>query len=325
MSMTFAILRDAFAAVVALSTALAAAAPGELHLAARVDMPGLEGRLDHMAYAPGPNLLFVSALGADKVQVIDLGASRPAAQLRASEPQGVAWSEALHRAYVANGHAGTVEAFEGSTRVAVARDLPDADNLRLDEGAGLLYVGYGHAIAALDEHTLATTRRFELPGHPEGFQLSASRVYVNVPKARAVVVLERQTGTTERTWSVAPAGGNFPMAADAAARRLFVATRQPPELLVFDMEAGQRLAQVGICADADDLFVAGQGRMFAICGDGHIDVIRRNGQDHYEVSERVLSADGARTGLFVPSLRRLFVAAPARAGRQAAVLIYDVD
>jgi hypothetical protein len=65
--------------------------------------------------------------------------------------------------------------------------------------------------------------------------------------------------------------------------------------------------------------------VFAICGDGHVDVIRASAPDHYEVSQRVATADGARTGLFVPALRRLFVAAPARGDRQAAVLIYDVE
>ncbi|MGZ5178843.1 MAG: YncE family protein [Ramlibacter sp.] len=319
------VLRLVLAMVVALSMARAAAAPGDLRLVARVEMPGVEGRLDHLAYAPGANRLFVAGLGADSVQVIDLGTSRPASRLQASEPQGLAYSAALRRVYVANGRAGTVEAFEGSTRVAVARDLPDADNLRLDEPSGLLYVGYGRALAALDGRTLAVTRRFPLPGHPEAFELSAGRIHVKVPTARAVVVLDREAGTTVATWSVAPAGANFPMATDASARRVVVATRQPPGLLVFDMETGHRVAELPLCADADDLFLGGGGQLYAVCGDGHIEVIRAGASGRYEVGQRVSTAEGARTGLLVPALRRLFVAAPARGGRRAAVLVYDVE
>ena len=314
--------------VAAMAFAFAAAgvaAAGELHLEKRIEMPGIAGRLDHLAYAPDANLLFVAALGADSVQVIDLGTSRPAARLVASRPQGLAYSVALHRVYVANGGAGTVEAYEGSTRVAVARNLPDADNIRLDERSGLLYVGYGSALAALDVRTLAVTRRSALPGHPEAFELSDDRVHVNVPTARTVVVLDRDTGTTAATWTVAPAGANFPMAADAAAHRLFVATRQPPGVLVFDMESGRQVARLQTCADPDDLLRDGKDRIYAVCGDGHVDVIHARAPDVFEVTQRMATADGARTGLLVPALRRLFVAAPARAGRQAAVLVYALD
>lgn len=314
--------------VAAMAFTLAAAsvaAEGELHLERRIEMPGVAGRLDHLAYAPDANLLFVAALGADSVQVIDLAATRPAARLGASKPQGLAYSVALHRVYVANGGAGTVAAYEGSTRVAVARKLPDADNLRLDERSGLLYVGYGSALAALDVRTLAVTRRSALPGHPEAFELSGDRVYVNVPAARAVVVLDRNTGATAATWPIAPAAANFPMAADAAARRLFVATREPPGVLVLDMESGRQVARLQTCADADDLLRDGEDRIHAVCGDGHVDVIHARPPDRFEVSQHVATADGARTGLFVPALRRLFVAAPARQGRQAAILVYGLE
>lgn len=307
----------------AFAPTLSEAAPADLHLVARIELPGIRGRLDHLAYAPDTNLLFVAGLGANTVQIVHLAASHAAAQLPASEPQGVVYSAALHRLYVANGEAGTVEAFEGSTRVATARDLPDADNVRLDAGSGVLYVGYGHALAALDLHSLAVAQRFPLPGHPEAFELSGSRIFVNVPTAAAVVVLDRKTGTTVHTWTIAPADANFPMAVDASAHRLFVATRRPTELLVLDSESGRRIADLPICADADDLILDPGGRLYAICGDGHIHVIRASGPERYQVEQSIATAPGARTGLLVPELGRLFVAAPARDGRGAAVLVLE--
>ncbi|HEY1225960.1 MAG TPA: hypothetical protein VGF26_01440, partial [Ramlibacter sp.] len=189
---------------------------------------------------------------------------------------------------------------------------------------GLLYVGYGSALAALDMRSLDVAHRFALRGHPEGFQLSASRIHVNVPAASAVVVLDLATVTTTATWSIAPAAANFPMAIDATTRRLFVATRRPAGVLAFDPESGRRIAQLPICADADDLFVGAGGQLHAVCGDGHVDTIRESAPGRYEVSQRVATAEGARTGLFVPALRRLFVAAPARGRQQAAILVYQV-
>jgi len=210
--------------------------------------------------------------------------------------------------------------------VATARGLPDADNLRLDDASGRLYVGYGRNLAVLDARSLALLRRYELPGHPEAFSLSPDRIYVNVPTARAVVVLDRDSGKTVSTWSIEPAAGNYPLALDAAAHRLFVATRRPPTLRVLNTDSGQLVSQLAICADADDIFFEpSRQRLYAICGDGHVNVIRASTSGPYEMEQRIETSAGARTGLLVPELGRLFVAAPARSGHAAEVLVFAMD
>ncbi len=55
--------------------------------------------------------------------------------------------------------------------------------------------------------------------------------------------------------------------------------------------------------------------LLLVCGAGHVDVIALDGG-----SERVETSRGARTGLYVPELDRLFVAVPAR-GRPAAIWV----
>ncbi|MBK6004739.1 hypothetical protein JJB11_01435 [Ramlibacter ginsenosidimutans] len=300
---------------------------GGLHLLGTIALPGTPGRIDHLAYAPDRQLLFIAGLGANTLEVVDVAAGRRIAQVRGMrEPQGTAWSTALARAYVANGDAGTVQALEGVTAVATARGLPDADNLRLDDASGRLYVGFGHGIAVLDTRSLAVLRRYELPGHPEAFSLARDRLYVNVPEAGAVIVVDRDSGKTLGTWSVAPAAANYPLALDANGHRLFVATRRPPTIRVLDSVTGQLESQLPICGDADDLFFEPSGqRLYAICGDGHVNVIRVSGSGPYPIEQRVETSQGARTGLLVPELGRLFVAAPARAGREAALLVFAID
>ena len=49
---------------------------------------------------------------------------------------------------------------------------------------------------------------------------------------------------------------------------------------------------------------------YVICGQGVVDVLDDNGSR----IQRIPTATGARTGLFVPELERLFVAVPARMG-----------
>jgi hypothetical protein len=46
--------------------------------------------------------------------------------------------------------------------------------------------------------------------------------------------------------------------------------------------------------------------------------------DRFEAGERLQTASGARTGLFVPRLSTLFVAVPARDGAAAQIRAYPI-
>jgi hypothetical protein len=300
----------------------------DVALTGRIELPQTTGRIDHMAVDVDHGRLFVAALAADAVEVLDLKSGQRIDRLEGRhEPQGLAFVTSTQRLVVANGR-GEVEAFSGATRDAAVGGLPDADNVRLDAKADRLYVGFASGLAVLDGRTLRVLERFALPGHPEAFELSSqgAEIFVNVPGAQAVIVVDRQTGRTLARWDVGPASRNFPMALDEPNHRLLVATRQPPSLQVFDTAAGKRVAQLPLCADADDLFFdAARQNLYAVCGEGQIAVVHRGDADGYEVTAHIPTSPGARTGLFVPALRTLFVAAPSRGTRPAEVLVYRID
>lgn len=300
-----------------------------LVLAQTIDLPSVTGRIDHLDIDLEGNRLFVAALAAGSLELIDLRASKRTAQFgRLSEPQGVAYLPARHRVVVASGGSGRVEAYESApSPVASVDGLEDADNVRFDGRADRVVVGYGHALAVLDARTLAVTQRFKLPGHPEAFELepSGSRVYVNVPGAGQIVVVDRKSGIVASTWPVTGAAENFPMALDASSNRLYVATRRPALLQAYDTTTGKRVSELPIGADPDDLFFDSERRqLYAVCGQGVVDVVRQRDGDHLELAERVQTVAGARTGLFVPRLSTLFVAVPARAGAPAQIRAYTV-
>jgi len=116
------------------------------------------------------------------------------------------------------------------------------------------------------------------------------------------------------------------MALAEAGHRLFVATRSPALLLVHDTQSGKLVARVDICGDADDVFHDAQrNRIYVVCGEGRIDVVRHEGADRYGVESSIASAPRARTGLFVPEENRLYVAAPAAGTSGARVLVYRVQ
>ena len=294
-----------------------------------IELPDTRGRIDHLAIDLEHRRLFIAALGANTVEVIDLQAGKRIGKLQGrGEPQGVAYVPAAQRLLVANGGGGNLEAFRDGQSQSIAADLPDADNLRLDARSGRVYAGYGNALAEIDPLSLQVLQRMPLPGHPEAFELSSTgpRVYVNVPTARAVIVLDRGDGRTLATWSIAPASRNFAMALDEPNRRLLIATRDPASLLVLDLDTGRRVAELALCGDVDDLFLdARRHRIYAVCGEGLLAVVPQRDADHYGPMQKIATSTGARTGLFVPALDRLFVAAPARLLRSARLLVFRLD
>lgn len=298
-----------------------------LTLARKIEMQAIHGRIDHLAVDVEGGRLFVAALASDSVEVIDLRTGKAVDRIKSlHEPQGVLYDAQAKRLVVANGSGGGVQVFADGKPPAVASQgsLDDADNLRRDAVSGSIYVGFGSALAKLDEGTLAIKRRIGLAAHPEAFQIEQSgrRIYVNVPNAGQVAVVNRDSGKVEATWPLDDAARNFPMALDEDGHRLFIATRLPARLLVYDTSSGRLVGRSETCRDADDLFFDdARQQLYMVCGEGSVAVMRPEGKK-YMTAMSVPTSPGARTGWFVPSLSTLFVAVPARNGETAHVLEY---
>ncbi|MFI4926090.1 MAG: hypothetical protein ACHP7E_00175 [Burkholderiales bacterium] len=77
---------------------------GGMHLLGTIELPGTLGRIDHLAYAPDRQLLFIAGLGANTLEVVDVaaGRTRSLAVLRRYELPGrpEAFSLARDRLYV---------------------------------------------------------------------------------------------------------------------------------------------------------------------------------------------------------------------------------
>jgi DNA-binding beta-propeller fold protein YncE len=312
----------------AISSAHGAGEP-MLESVATIEMPGVKGRIDHLSIDLKRHRLFVAALGNNTVEVLDVERNRHEKSLPGfREPQGVLYLPDPDRLYVANGSGDRLDILDGSSFAPVKRiaKLADADNVRYDHAAGKVVVGYGKgALQMLDPASGEAAAEIRLPAHPESFQLerNGSRIFVNVPDARKVAVVDRAKRTVAATWEVPGARANFPMTLDEAGRRLFVGARSPALLLVYDTDSGKVVAKVPIGGDTDDLFFdTERKRVYVICGEGRVDVFRQDDADHYSPVGTVKTAARARTGLFVPEEGRLYVAAPAVDGTPARILVY---
>jgi hypothetical protein len=98
--------------------------------------------------------------------------------------------------------------------------------------------------------------------------------------------------------------------------------RHPAQVAVFQATDGRRLAGIETCGDADDAFVdSKRNRLYVICGEGAVDIFAAKGDTYTRVA-RLATSPGARTGLFVPELDRLYVAARATSAASASVWVF---
>jgi DNA-binding beta-propeller fold protein YncE len=324
-------MRGQILVVVVLACATHSDGQEYLALVRSIDLPQVEGRIDHLAVDLANQRLFVAALGNNTVEVVDLRAGVRARSLSGfHEPQGIAVPPDGTVVAVANGASGDVHLLDRADlrRLNAISLGEDADNVRYDPGAKRLFVGYGaSAIAAINASDGRRLSEVKLAGHPESFQLerSGSRVFVNVPTARHVAVIDRLSMTLVATWPVTDAESNYPMTLDDVDRRLFVGCRRPAKLIAYDLSSGKPVTAIEIVGDTDDLFFdSTRRRVYVSGGQGYIDVLQVKDPDHLTRVARVPTAAGARTSLFVPEQGRLYLAVPHRGAQRAAIRVYEV-
>lgn len=285
-----------------------------LVLEMKIPLGGVRGRIDHLAYDPGRQRLYVAELGNNSVGIVDLKSRRVVRSVQGFEqPQGIGYERSTDTVYVANAGDGSVRLFRGEDFAPITQ-IPlgdDADNVRVDTDAQRVYVGYGEgALAVIDAAGRKRLADIPLQGHPESFQLepSGARIFVNVPDAVEIAVVTRDGSQQAASWSVGELRGNFPLAIDVAHARVLTILRRPARLEVFDSRTGKGVGGSEVCGDADDMFVdEKRQRLYAICGEGVVDTHDLASNEYARIA-RLATTSGSRTGLFLPDLDTLVVA-----------------
>jgi DNA-binding beta-propeller fold protein YncE len=309
-----------------------AQAPEPLKQIAIVALPNVAGRIDHLAFDGERQRLFVAALGNDTVEVVDAARNAHLKSLPGfHEPQGIAIAADFGAVAVANGDTGTLQLLDAETLATrwTVEVGGDADNVRYDAAAKQLYVAAEGGLYRVDPASGKAVRQIAIDGHPESFQLEAGskRVFANLPGvvSSQVVLGDRETGSVAARWSSLGCRSNYPMALDETSMRVFIGCRSPARLAVLDSRSGELATSVNIVGDTDDLFFdAARQRVYVIGGEGFVDVLQRRG-DAAERTKRVATRAGARTGLWVGSNSRLYVAVPARDGQVAEARVFEAQ
>jgi len=298
-------------------------------LARTVPLPHVKGGFDLMATDTKGQRLFLCAEDNDTLEVIDLKVGKHLRSVTGLQgPKWVVYRPEANRLYISNGD-GPVRVLDAQT-FAPVKSFPfkeKSNNLRYDPATGELFVGVGKTfgnLSIINTRSDTITGEIPLANFPKQFEVEADRIFVNVPAANHVAVIDRRQGKVVAIWPVTEAKENVPMALDRKQHRLFVGC-EPGKLVVFDTATGKSVAALDIAAEPDGIYYDAKRRqLYVSCGAGSVDVIRQRDADHYEFVGRVPTAPGAATSLFEPTRSELYVAVPQKDNQKAELRIYRI-
>lgn len=304
--------------------------PKELSLVQTISMPGVKGRIDHLVYDAAGQRIFLCALGNGSVEILDAKNGTVLASIKnLQSPQGIIFVADTKKLVVACGGDGFVRVFD-SEKYSLLDSVfvgNDADNMRFDSIQQNIYVASDNGISIVSLSNLKILKLIEMEGHPESFQIDrvTRRMFVNIPDAKEVEVIDMKSNVVFEKWGLTDVKENFPMAVDEKNHRIFVACRHPAEVIVMDDESGAVLSATGCSGDADDLFYdPALKKLFISCGQGFLDVFGEKDQNQFSQEQHVSTRFLARTGLYVASEKKFFLALPASLTEGAELRTYAV-
>src|SRR3984893_7020841 len=270
-----------------------------LQLEEQIPGPNVAGRLDHFTADAKRRRLFVSALGNNTLEVIDVFAGKVIHSIKGlAQPQGPLYVSDFDKLYVANAQDGKVRVYDGAT-YALRKTIDfgeDPDNMRYDEASKRVFVGFGQeegGIAMIDPKTDEKVGEvYRTGGHPESFQveLTGGHIFANVPDAGNVLEsIDRKTGAVTK-WPLKGLRANYAMALNEEDHRLYTITRKTPMMVVLDTQTGNEVARLRAAGECDDVyFDASRKRIYVIGGEGSISVFQQTDPDHYDLIGNVPS------------------------------------
>ena len=323
------------------TTSVAAlAADDVLRLAGRTELPGYTGDFDHFEYDLKGNRLWLAAEDHGTLDVFDLKTLKKQRSIKSivETPHGILYVPAKNRLVVTDSGGDmltrVIDASSYKVTGTIKLAAPGADAMGYDADRKRLYIVSGGRDAKMQETYLSVVDPVTLQRHGD-LKFDTEKVlkpddfndyYINVTGKNYMAVVDKATLKVLTTWPIKEAEQNAPLAFDEPNKRLFVVTRKPGKLIVLNAETGASVASFKAPERCDQvIWDAANRRIYALGGEGYIGVFQQNDADHYQELARVISAPGAKTGILVPELKRLYVAvSPGEAKTGAAILRYDI-
>jgi WD40 repeat protein len=157
--------------------------------------------------------------------------------------------------------------------------------------------GDSNDAAVIDPEKLEQSGTVKLSGAPE-FAVSdgKGKIYNNLEDKSSLDVINTQTMTVEKNYSLAPCGGPTGLAIDKVNNRLFTVCRENKGLSIVDIKTGKVIQTLPIGSGVDAVvYDAASKLIFASNGDGTATIIKQESADKYSVVQKLVTQPRAKT------------------------------
>ncbi|MGH8192490.1 MAG: YncE family protein [Rhodanobacteraceae bacterium] len=285
--------------------------------------PDYSGDFDHFGVDVKGNRLFLAAEDHGTVELFNLKTGQHERTLHVVQtPHAFVYLPKHNRLIITDSGKGMTKILNATTLKVVGRIVlaPGADSAEYDPSTGHLYIVTGgkdvgmkvcflNDVNPLTGHVYAKLK-FD-SNHVEAVEAEqhGNRLFVNVADQNYVAVVDKKTLKVITRWPIKGAETNLTMALDETDHRLFVGTRNPSKLFVLNTDTGATVAMLDAPAISDGLFWdSARKRVYIPGGDGYLGVFQQVTPDLYAARPWIASAIGAKSGILVPQLDRLYLA-----------------
>jgi hypothetical protein len=314
---------------------------GLLRLVETIPLP-TEGYMDHLSYDLKNQHLFLSAEDNKKIVVVDMKAGKVIQETKVGgNPRKPFFDPTTSELWVDLGD-NTVVALNGTTfevaktiELTGGKDAPgrDPDNAAFDAAKGLYYVAVRTKVEGNKEGSIEVidTRAAKLVGsikmegqEPAAVILdpAANRLYAgmgDVVNGESVVkVIDTTKRAIVAVWPVT--GGPQPHVAglDTVHHRLFLGSRlggghttEPGKLVVMSRDTGKLVQVLDAPGGGDEIFYdAPSSRVYFSGSAGNLAVFHEDDPDHFRLLGKVPTGAIAKSGIWIPELKRYYAAVP---------------
>jgi hypothetical protein len=308
---------------------------------ATTPMPGFTGDFDHFGLDLRGNRLFLAAEDHKTVEVFDLHTGERIHSIEGfGQPLMMVYLPESDQLVVTDGGNSAVQLVD-CKQYKIINAIPlgqGVDHGVLNPRNNYYYVESGGGAGATT-HVLSIidTKSFKHVGDVAGLPGSSSegmvidsagkKLYVNLTGTDEVGVVDLDTRQLVARWPLPDAHVAHAMVLDEPNHRLFIATRQKAQFIVFNTETGKVVVALPCVGVNSDMSFDLARRRIYITGTEAASVFEQRDPDHYEHIAEVPTAFRAKSSIFVPELKRLYVAVSGKgkADAKLELQIYEVQ
>jgi DNA-binding beta-propeller fold protein YncE len=305
-----------------------------------VNLPGYTGDFDHFAVDYDRDRLLLAAEDHGTLEVFDLKTS---AHLRSisgfGNPHSILIRKGATTIFITDSekHGATIRDAESYVKKQDVSLTPGSDTSKYDAASNTLYVVTGGKdvdmktanLEAVNPDTGEKIDSITFPdNHVEAmaFVDGDPRLFINLTQTNKLAVIDRKAMKVLHVWPVPPARQNAMVVFDAAQHRLYIVCRQPGMVVVMNSDTGAIVGTQPAPLRSDEVqYDPAAHRLYVPGGEGYMGIYDTSDPDHLKQVEKVTTAPGAKTGLLIPALHRLFLAvSPGDSKAMAKILTYEV-